>query len=88
METQEFKALVESGQLTIGQALDHAISMPNSGKTIPDLQKAIQAGKLGDTTLDTSLAEAFKSESFLSNVDTPKANTSEDIIKTNVINAT
>jgi hypothetical protein len=74
METQEFKALVESGQLTIGQALDHAISMPKSGKTIPDLQKAIQAGKLGDTTLDTPLAEAFKSESFLSNVDTPKAN--------------
>ena len=74
METQEFKALVESGQLTIGQALDHAISMPKSGKTIPDLQKAIKAGKLGDTTLDTPLAEAFKSESFLSNVDTLKAN--------------
>lgn len=74
METQEFKALVESGQLTIGQALDHAISMPKSGKTIPDLRSAIKAGKLGDTTLDTPLAEAFKSESFLSNVDTPRAN--------------
>jgi len=60
METQEFQALVKTGRLTLGQALDHAISMPKSGKTIPDLRNAIKAGKLGDVTLDTPLAEAFK----------------------------
>ena len=74
METAEFKALAESGNLTIGQAIDHAMTMPKAGSRIEDLKTAISAGKLGETTLDTPLAEAFKSESFLTNVDTPRAN--------------
>jgi hypothetical protein len=74
METEQFKQLAESGELTMGQALDHAMTMPKAGSRIQDLKKAIAAGKLGDTTLDTPLKEALNSESFLSNVDTPRAN--------------
>ena len=69
MDTQEFKALAESGQLTIGQALDTVMTTSKSAGP-PQIKSAIAAGKMGKgITLDTPLKEAFFSDEFRRSID-------------------
>lgn len=69
MDTQEFKALAESGQLTIGQALDTVMTTSKSAGP-PQIKSAIAAGKMGEgITLDTPLKEAFFSDEFRRSID-------------------
>ena len=69
MDTQEFKALAESGQLTIGQALDAVMTTSKSAGP-PQIKNAIAAGKMGEgITLDTPLKEAFFSDEFRRSID-------------------
>jgi hypothetical protein len=74
MELEEFSRLAQSGELTLGQALDFVIDAPKTGRDVKGFRSAIAAGKLAGVDLDTPVKDAFASDEFLSSIETPEAN--------------